>query len=221
MSFAPPDEINPFEAPRAGIKPGSAGPVVDADAEAARRKYLGHEASIAAIGLLCYLVAFAMGRAVLATVLLLIELSDRLKDNGERLAFFLVIGFIWLALAAFFAAVGNGLGRFKTWARWAAVALAACWMLGLLWAGAYLFLSMQETATSALFIVAGLLLVTFILRLLLCFGSGVVFSPPYRDIIGRTPHLRPRIRPVVKIALGLLLGGIILGYLKTIRSASL
>ncbi len=58
MSFAPPEDVNPFDPPRAeiGQRAFDSG-LVDNEAELIRRAHFGHEASIRSLGLLSYLGA--------------------------------------------------------------------------------------------------------------------------------------------------------------------
>lgn len=68
MSFAPPEDVNPFDPPRAeiGHRAFDSG-LVDNEAELIRRAHIGHEASIRSLGLLSYLGAIfgAIGTLVL------------------------------------------------------------------------------------------------------------------------------------------------------------
>ncbi|WP_435018702.1 hypothetical protein TA3x_000687 [Tundrisphaera sp. TA3] len=220
MSFAPPEEINPFEAPRAGIK---AVPVegVGTDAELTRRAHLGHEASVKSIGSLYYLSALFCGLGLIGNVLQLTgSIGDAPRDPGQMMGLALVCVFSF-ALLVLTAALGFGLNKLQAWARWTAVVLNALSILYMLGVAAFIALVMpREFAAGGIAVVVVILLITsYILYLLVCAKSGVVFSPAYKQVIAQTPHIKYKTSIIVKIFLGLILGLILLGIIGALLSS--
>lgn len=198
-SVPPPADFNPFEAPRTRIGAGPAGLGAGGEDEAIRRRYLGHEASVKSIGSLYYLgailVGLAMGAAIWGVA------SEGGNDGGAV--------FAAAALAVAFAltsAMGYGLSNLKNWARWIAVVLMGLGMLNNL-ANMGIALAMgPDSVPGYVFGVSaiGLLIAGYILYLLVSPAGSMVFSPAYKGVMARTPHIRYKTSIVLKIFLGLI-----------------
>lgn len=164
-------ETNPYSAPLVTLV------AAPTEAERIRQDHIKHETNIKTIAGLHFI-----GGAVL----LLISLVGLLGSLGSQAVVYLSVTILVGILNIF---VGRDLRRFKVWSRWAAVVLAA------------------------LFILAGLAMLNpfmlvidgVILYLLTCQKSKMVFSSGYQAIIAATPHIRFRTPVVVWVVLGLLL----------------
>ena len=213
----PEDLVNPYAAPATEI--GSVPTGLDADlaeAEAIRRAHIGHEASIRSLGMLHYLGAFF---GVLACGMMLFLLlggvpggpADRI---GRMLFGGLVVGY---SLAtALNVALGHGLRGLRPWARWTETFLLSLQVIFvvLVSIGALLTGEFAEIAPSLI----GMLIVGYLLYLLLSEKGSMVFSPAYKEIIARTPHIKYRTSLIVKIALVVLVSVIGLAILGAILS---
>lgn len=207
-------ELNPYAPPQApiGQPPELVGDDL-AQAEAMRRMYISHEASVKSIGSLHFLAACV-------TSLLLVWLAWLVSQEGRLSArdrFGLGGGMlIYVALIAFNGALGIGLTGLKTWARWVEVVLVGLSLL-MMFAGMGLGFYMMSRGgpmggtmvgpTLVYGIVA--LIPVYVLYLLLSQKGAVVFSPEYRVVIERTPHIEKKTSSLVLFLL-LLLGGLIL-----------
>lgn len=182
------DSVNPYAAPAdTAVISGSTGS--GTEAEAIRRQYLKHEASIKSIGtlymigavLLIPLGLFIVGGVVLA---MLTQQQVGPLESG----FGIVFGAVYAVLGAVQLALAIGLRRLRTWARWGATAFATIGLLGF---------------------PVGTLISIFILYLLLSKKGAYVFSAPYQQVIAATPHVKYRTSRVVIVVLLLLLAVII------------
>jgi hypothetical protein len=186
-------EINPYAAPEGPIgAEGIPGSMDLADAEALRRRYLNHEASVKAIG------SLSLVGAVVLTVLSLVGFlaaAGVITDLGEgfrsveadRLAMGLGGG-VFFVLACLNYAVGIGLRRLLPWARWTEVGLSSLAILFscLLLNPFNFFISL------------------YILYLMGSAKGTMVFSPAYREVIAQTPHIKYRMSRIVKVLLAIL-----------------
>jgi hypothetical protein len=182
------DSVNPYAAPAdAAVISGPTGS--GSEAEAIRRQYLKHEASIKSIGtlymigavLLIPLSLFLIGGSVVA-------MRTRQELGPLESGFGIVFGVVCAVLGAVQLALAIGLRRLRTWARWGATAFATIGLLGF---------------------PVGTLINIFILYLLLSKKGAYVFSAPYQQVIAATPHVKYRTSRVVIVVLLLLLAVII------------
>ncbi|WP_435018701.1 hypothetical protein TA3x_000686 [Tundrisphaera sp. TA3] len=211
MSFAPPEGINPFEAPRAGIK---AVPVegVGTDAELTRRAHLGHEAAVGAIVILLALGAFLAG---LGSVVFLLKAFGVIGIDQGRFAAGLFGGGL-LAVFALYSTLAYGLVQLHAWARLALVVLttlATLWNLGEL---VYLSFANPQLLTAPILTGKGIALLVegyILYHMLIGPGGRVVFSKAYKDVIAQTPHIQPKPNPVAGIFLALITGMMVLGLI--------
>jgi hypothetical protein len=92
------------------------------------------------------------------------------------------------ALGILFVTVGIGLMRLRTWARWSSVVMIS-YPIGM---------SVYNLATTATregsYALMGWPIWGYLLYLLVSPRGSVVFSPAYREVIARTPHIKPRTR---------------------------
>src|SRR5690242_10496908 len=125
---SPPDpepETNPYAAPLAeiGVSRAEPGDVLEAD-EAIRRAHLGHEAAVKLIGTLHYLGAACGVFFVLGFLGYVVNRG--VGAGAGSIGFFeiAVLG-LYAALTGLNIALGIGLRRLQTWARWTEVVLIA------------------------------------------------------------------------------------------------
>jgi hypothetical protein len=191
---------NPYAPPQAPI--GGAGqaevPSDMAEAEAIRRTYLSHEASIKSIGSLHYL------GVVLGVLGLGMFVFGALSRNGEvaegiNSAPFIGAVVYLLVIVSINLVLGIGLTGLKPWARWIEVTLTSILLV------IYLLAAVLNTVTNVpafrpmigAFLVTSLIL-SYVLYLLLLKKGSMVFSPEYRLIIERTPHIKYKTSWIVK-----------------------
>jgi hypothetical protein len=199
------EEINPYAPPSAAIgeEPIDLIPAGDlAAAEAIRRAHLGHEASVKSIGSLHFLgaifgflgVGLAAFEALFGGVLINVMLS------GLHLA------------------LGIGLTRLQTWARWTDVVLISFSLLMVMVAlVASVFLG---TYPVLLIYLIAALIPAYMLYLLVGPKASTVFSPEYKAIIARTPHIKYRTSLLVKIVLAIFVTIILLAIVGAIVGGS-
>lgn len=182
------DSDNPYAAPAdTAFTSGSAGS--GSEAEAIRRQYLKHEASIKSIGtlymigavILIPLALFLIGASVFAML-------TRQQLGPVESGFGIVFGAIYAVLGSLQLALAIGLRRLRTWARWGATAFATIGLVGF---------------------PVGTLISIFILYLLLSKKGAYVFSAPYQQVMAATPHVKYRTSRTVIVVLLLLLAVII------------
>jgi hypothetical protein len=196
-----PDEqpINPYAAPEAPIgEPLSDLSPELAEAEATRRKYLSHEASVKSIGSLCILGGVFQS---LALVFWVVQLASGAQSGPGP---FGVLGFN-AAFAALYFGLGIGLIRLQNWARWVAAILTGLGLLVMLAMFGLFGVAGPggETAPMMIGVVVGVLIYGYILYLLISRKGSVVFSPEYRRVMEMTPHIKYKTSCVVKGFLGL------------------
>jgi hypothetical protein len=189
-------EIDPYAPPKEAI--GERGALEEpadlARAEAIRRKYIGHEASVKSIGHLHYL-------AVIFTLFVFVSVLAQLSsmpraEAGEGTAWTAGVIFCFVVVILINLVMGVGLTGLKSWARWVEVALTILSLLYFLLgtAGAALLAGGPEI----LFFVVTSIISIYILYLLLSKKGSMVFSPEYREIMQVTPHVKYRTSRIVK-----------------------
>ena len=204
--------------------PGSAAPGIStwiATPELTRRAYIGHETSVKSIGSLCYLGAVIAGPASIVLFLVAAGVIGGQGPNADvgRIAGFLT-GAVVFALFFLYAALGYGLTHLMTWARWTAVVLVSLGLLNnLAQIGIIAATNPQLLAGPIVFGTAfGLLISGYILYLLVTPKAGVVFSPSYKQVIAKTPHVKQKMSLILKIALVLLAGVVLLVVVAAVSS---
>ncbi len=204
-------ELNPYAPPQAPI--GQTPELVGGDlaqAEAMRRTYLSHEASIKSIGSLHYLGAFF-------TILGLGGVVMTLSRGGMVMDASILTGaLVYAVIIAFHVALGIGLSGLQTWARWVEVVVVGLSLL-MMFAGMGMGFYMMSRGgpmggpmigpTIIYGIVA--LIPAYVLYLLLSQKGSVVFSPEYRVVMERTPHIKYQTSCLIWFLL-VLIGGLIL-----------
>ncbi len=213
MSMPDPSQLDPFRAPSSPIDllspaPGGLDPV------ALRRIGLRRERVIRSLGLVLYLLAawllvFCLG-SVPRTIGLMTG-SARFIDAemGRRV---MVRGFwfagIGIVLGAGVIALGSGLRRLSSRARWVAVLLATVLLAWVVESVTRLGLrDIRSVLSIEQLILAGLpgVFLGTILLLLLARPAGMIFDEPYRIAVLATPELRPGPGRGAKILLGLMI----------------
>jgi hypothetical protein len=180
----------------------------DTEAEAYRRRYLRHEASIKSVGFLFlipgYLFAFYLASGI--------AMSVALFFNGSSLAFSSIeLGVVLLVYGAFSAVnlyVGHGLRRFWNGARVTASLLCA---FGLLMSLPLIGIGFSGGDAIVALVLCGIQVTIcgYVLFLLNGDKGQTVFSADYQEAIRLTPHLKYRTTPLVW-ALLLLLAFVVL-----------
>lgn len=164
-------EHNPYQTPEANVD------VVNTDdnAEAIRREFINHEASIRSIGLLYYLGTLAL--AISAIVMLFDFNSGQMTVDALFLALF-------LGLAALYYWIGSGLRALRPNVRIVAGIFAALGLLSF---------------------PIGTIINGYILYLLFSKKGERVFSADYQAIVDATPHIKYKTSIIVWILLALLI----------------
>jgi hypothetical protein len=137
---------------------------VPSEAEATRRRYLSHEASVKSIGLLYYLGA--VGSLIGAFGVLLESLSGSALGSGLA-----PIGAIYLLLGLLLGFLGRGLRRLQRWVRIPVGVLSGIGLLNF---------------------PVGTLINGYILYLVFSRKGAMVFSDAYAQVMRQTPHIRYR-----------------------------
>ena len=191
---------NPYAPPQTPI--GGAGsaevPGDMAEAEAVRRKYLSHEASVASIGSLHYL-GVIIGVIALAMTFSA-PCSNPRGARGNRLSAVRCDSRVFVCLRVRQPLTGYRLDGTEILARWTEVVLSSILLL------IYLIVivstavqpSNPETGPTIGGSVVLSLILGYILFLLLTKKGSIVFSPEYRLIIERTPHIKYRTSWILK-----------------------
>jgi hypothetical protein len=213
-SAAPdPDPLNPYAAPEAELgAPAAAGTDEDlARAEAIRSAYLAHEASVKSLGSLHYLGALFFGIAALG--LGAYVMTARVGNNPFSAAM-TAAAVLYVVMTGLNVALGNGLRGLRPWARWTdAVLMGLSFLSSLLAMVGWLIAQLYAPLLGGSL---GLLFQAYILHILLSSKASVVFSPEYREIIARTPHLRYKTSLLVKFVLAVFVGLITLAIVGTL-----
>jgi len=225
MSFAPDDDGNPFAPPRAVIGPRASEIDFgdDAEAESIRREHLSHEASIKAIGLLCYLTAGFFG---FVTVIVMFAMSG-LVGNGNvpigpdgpgRNLLLLLVFLMYGGISLVSFALGFGLRRLQVWARFTMMVFSMLALLYDLGVGVVVlaFLDTPNPPVTFLILFFPGLILAYTFSLLIVPKSGMVFSAEYKSIIARTPEIRTKTSLIIKLLLGLLVALFLLGVIGAI-----
>jgi hypothetical protein len=111
-------------------------------------------------------------------------------------------------------ALGYGLRHLLTWARWTETAFLLIGTLASVVGMIALFVTGQPELSVAY--IFGLLLYSYLLYLLLSAKGAMVFSPGYKEIIEKTPHIKYKTSLIVKIAIGLFVAVVALAVIGAI-----
>jgi hypothetical protein len=179
------------------------------DAAALRRAYVRHESNIKSIGQLCYLVAFFGGLGTLEFFLFAKGILESPPELNEIAPPELIQGLFWGMTLCFailslgHMALGFGLNRLQSWARWTVVVLTVISLAS----GSLLSLisCLTRPVAGLISLTAGGVINGLILYPLVSKGAGVVFSKTYRDAILKTPEIKSRMHWLLKSLIGLIL----------------
>jgi hypothetical protein len=113
-------------------------------------------------------------------------------------------------------ALGHGLTRLQSWARWTVVVLTGLSLISNIGFG--VGLCFAYPAWGLLSLVIGGALHAMILYPMLTKAAGVVFSRQYKEVIRATPEIRSRMHWLLKLCLALILAGVVglVAYLSAI-----
>lgn len=196
-------EVDPYAPPAADLgRPATEVDRADvAEAEAIRRHHIAHEASIKALGGLNYIGAVGCGIGGVATVVLAFapRVGDQQMGRGAAVGF----GALLMLLAVLYGFLGRGLRRLRPWGRWLIVTL-----IGLGFLANFVKLSLDASGDLAANLggmFCSSLIPTYVLFLMLSKKGQVVFSPAYKSVVARTPHVKMKMSIIVKVLGGLLL----------------
>jgi len=213
-----PEPLNPYQAPLSDVldtRPEHVEFSDLAEAERLRNIYLKHEASVKSVGSLHYFGAVC-GLIVCICAVAMIVVSIR-EENPGNTGVFVGVSAIYVVMTAVNFALGYGLRRLLPWARWTEIILGSI--------GTFIILSMTiflaATANSAAAApnVFWLLINFYILYLMISAKGGMVFSPQYREVIAKTPHIKYKTSLILKLGLALFVAVIVLGVIGAIVSS--
>lgn len=206
--MSPQDEppINLYAAPEAPLgAPVTSSNIDLAAMEMTRRTYLGHETGVKSVGSLQILGGVLLGLGMLVSVF-----APAQPMSGPQRS---IVIAIYVTFAAFFLAIGFGLTKLQTQARWVETAIVG---LLLLRSARSLFMGMfsARNANDSLVVIlaAGTVVLSifgYILYLLLSAKGSVVFSRDYKDVIKATPHIKFKTSPLAKAVAVLFFLGIV------------
>ena len=194
---------NPYAAPPITADPAMGTSPFAADltqAEQIRCENISREAEIRAIGLLYYVCAGICGIGAFSVAFF--ELLPLLRSSRpqiavapNRLLLFGVIFVIYILLSGLLFFTARGLRRFQPWSRISSGIISGFGLLAF---------------------PIGTLINACFLYLLLSSKANIVFSPEYREIITRTPHIKNHTSRLVKILAILLLALLAISILAAI-----
>lgn len=198
MATLPPDPegtINPYAPPEAQIGEGSLSPSGDlSEVESIRRKFLSHEASIKSVGSLHYLGAIITLLAAIGMGAILVTTND----SGSRAVLSGLVA-VYVIMAGINFALGRGLRLLEPWSRWVESVVIGLGVLSVVIsvATAVAFNRDEVVPSVGGGAVVGLVY-GYVLYLLLSSKGATVFSPAYKDVIARTPHIKYKTSCLVK-----------------------
>ena len=202
-----PEEFNPFAAPASTNQPEPAPLWADSEAEAVRRAHLGREATVRAVGLGCGLISVVLGLYTLLAVAIFVGAIARMigysgfsGDHASEAILTAILSFILAALTVGTFTLSRGLRRLRSRSRRASVVVLSIFLM-ILAAGALVspFVGGTWKGPLAAFLYA---LAPFGMLWLLRSPKGrMIFTPEYRDVLEKTPHLRYRASKRLKYGL--------------------
>jgi hypothetical protein len=167
---------NPYAPPEARVDDVSDAP---SEAEAIRREFIKHEASVRSIGILYYIGGVIMILGTLGFLVAGLGAPSEMPVGGAGLAIFVVV---YGALGVLSLFLGRGIRQLKSWARTTATVLAVIGLIGF---------------------PIGTLINGYILYLLLSAKGKRIFAPDYAAIVAATPFVKYRTSTVVWVLIGL------------------
>lgn len=200
MSVPPLDptpEVNPYAPPRADV--GESPPLSESQSrdEAVRQAHISHETSIRSLGFLHLLGAGIMLLGLVGMAAAFWN-TTQAGGGGSLVAMVGVTAYLVIGGAANLA-LGIGLRGLHSWARWTdAVLIVLLLLINLV--GVVIQAGREEVDFTGLvftFLLSAII-PGFILYLLVSPKAAVVFSPEYKAIIARTPHVKMKTSWVVK-----------------------
>ena len=164
------------------------------EAEATRKEYLNHEASIRSVGFLYCLGGFAVVLLGLGA-----GIGGFASKGGDGAIVGMVVGVLLCLLGVGQFMVGRGLRKLLPWTRTPTAILSGFGLLGF---------------------PVGTLVNGYILYLVLSQKGRMVLSKEYADVVAQTPHIVYKTSIVVKILVGLVLLLILFGVLAAVFSSA-
>jgi hypothetical protein len=198
------DDFNPYAPPEEAIEVEPIDLISTSDlaaAESVRKAYIGHEASVKSIGTLHYLGAFMV--LLGAVILFANALSGQVPGGPLTRGFMIGLSVVYFAMSGMHLALGIGLTRLRSWARWTEVVLISL-VLSLYGVVAITNVVMEGKRSVLVGIFLGSAILGYILYLLVSARATTVFSPEYKTIITQTPHIKYRTSLFLKLLLVLM-----------------
>lgn len=206
MSTAYTDDENFFQAPQSAIGDAALGPA-DAEIEAIRRQYIGHEVSVKSIGSLFFLGAIFAAVAMIVGLLGMFGVIDMTpRGNDPAVPFGLIILIGGTVAFVIYGGIGYGLRALQPWARWVIIILSGFSLCSqvLQLAGAAI-INPAMAPFIIIFSMIPLSIVGYIFYLVASSKGKTVCSREYKEIIRLTPYVKYKTSLLVKILLGFLL----------------
>src|SRR5262249_25305566 len=135
-----------------------------------------------------YLMAAFSLLAIVGFVTATWRMREEARD--EVIGFAAIGGLFYLGVFALHTALGVGLRGLRPWARWVEGAVSGL-VLALPSVTIVVSVFFGVVAVGVTYLVSALI-VGYVLYLMLSAKGAVVFSPEYRDVIARTPHVKYR-----------------------------
>lgn len=177
----PENEVNPYAAPLTTAIPPTK---PSTDIEAIRRQYLSHEASIRSFGML-YMIGGVL--SILVGIIVVFTGFTPVPNRGPNdfpTVILIPLGLVYLGLGGLQLWVAMGLRKLSSAGQIGATVLAAIGLLA---------------------IPIGTLISGYLLYLLWSKKGMFVFTPEYRDIRAKTPHIKYKTSIIVWVFVALLL----------------
>ncbi|HEY1122025.1 MAG TPA: hypothetical protein VGE67_10510 [Haloferula sp.] len=181
---------NPYQAPAVQDVVAPAAPATEV--EAIRSKHLKHEASLKAVGVLCFLGGAISIVSMVAMVAVLGDVRTRSESEADSRQWVMMAVGTGVAICVAQFAAGWGLRKLRPWAKIPAGLLA---VVGLV----------RQFPVVAPVHVIGMLVSVYVLYLLFSAKGRKILSPGYSEIVAQTPHLRYRTPLWIKIAVVVIL----------------
>lgn len=216
------DDENFFQAPQSAIGEKAIGPA-DAEIEAIRRQYIGHEVSYKSIGTLNYLSVFFGLLIMINGILATANVIDMRNPNNPSIPVGLIVMMIGLIMMMISGALGYGMRALQPWARWLTIIGTA---LGLLYfIAVMIYVVASGTNRSGVNFAVGIITIfilvdIYILYLVCSSKATTICSREYKEIIRLTPYVKYKTSLAVKIILGLFVFMIVMGIVAGFVSSS-
>ena len=197
--------LNPYAAP-ADVEHVDEVKQPETEHERVRKAHLSHEASVKSVSLLFYLGAFLVFLMIFGLGMDIVIRIQAWSPVQLTINVLIIVGIA--ALAAGLIAIGLGLNRLKSWARWTALGLYSLILLVQLVSAVLVAASAGGAVISVL---CAALIPGYVVVVMLHSKSRMVFSPYYKEVIATTPHIKYKTSILVWVFFVLLIVFIAIG----------